>query len=625
MRARAFGALAGIAIAALCAAPQVAPAEQPAALATAHGLSAFGDLKYGPDFTHFDYVNPDAPKGGRIRTRPVVAARTFDTFNPFILKGVAADGSELLFDTLMARAFDEPDAMYGLLAESVTTPPDRSFVEFRLREAARFADGAPVTAADVVWSIQALRDQGHPVWRARLGDVETIEAPDPRTVRATFRPGAPTRDLPASVALAPIFSKAWFEGKNFGDATLEPPLGSGPYVVGDLAQGRFVSYRRRPDYWAADLPVRRGQYNFDEIRYEYFINADALFEAFARGIIDLTEEFKSQNWATKYDFPAVARGWVKTELRPDGRPSGTQGYFFNTRRAQFSDPKVREALAMMFDFEWSNNALFFGIYQRTDSFFEGSDLEAAGPPSAEELALLEPFRGGAAFEAAFGEAVTPPVSNGSGADRRLRRRAIGLLKEAGWTFSGGRLIGPDGEPMRIEFLDRSQSAFDRITGPYIENLKRIGVEAVLRQVDPAQYERRLESFDFDIVVSRYVMRPTPGTEIRGFLSSASAEASGSFNLAGVRNPAIDAAIDALIAAEDRDALIAAAGALDRVFRAGHYWVPQWNKQSFSIAYWDRFGRPEDLGLDKPAYDRAILSTWWFDAEKSAALDAARAE
>lgn len=591
---------------------------------TSHGLSAFGELKYASGFAHFDYVNPEAPKGGRIRSRPTVAARTFDNFNPFILQGVAADGSQLLFDSLMARAYDEPDAMYGLVAESVTLPDDRSFAEFELRPEARFSDGSALTAEDVVWSIEQLRDRGHPVWRSRLEGVETAEALGPHRVRVTFRADAPTRDLPASVAQAPIFSQASFEGKAFDEPELAPPLGSGPYIVGDLQQGRYVSYARRDDYWAAELPVNRGQHNFDEIRYEYFINADAGFEAFARGIVDLNEEFKSQNWATKYEFPAAREGLVKVDTIPDGRPSGTQGYFFNLRRDKFKDPQVREALAMMFDFEWSNKALFYNLYARTDSFFENSDLQADGEPSAGELALLEPLRGELP-EAVFGPAVSPPVSDGSGADRRIRRQALRLLRAAGWTLEGGVLTGPDGQPLEIEFLDRSQSAFDRITVPFIDNLKRIGVRATLRQIDPAQYERRLESYDFDVVVARYVMRPTPGTEIGGFLSSAAAEAQGSFNLAGVASPAVDQLILALTSAENREELTTAARALDRAFRAGHYWVPNWYKGSYNVAYWDRFGRPADLGLEQPPYHRAILATWWFDPEKSAAIDAAQAD
>ncbi|MEO1328365.1 MAG: extracellular solute-binding protein [Pseudomonadota bacterium] len=589
-----------------------------------HGLSAFGELKYGPDFAHFDYVNPDAPKGGRMRTRPVIATRTFDSFNPFIFQGDAADGAQYLYDTLMTRAFDEPDAMYGLLAESVTLPEDRSFAEFRLREAARFSDGTPVTAEDVVFSIEAVRDTGHPVWRSRLAAVAEAIVVDPLTVRVVFRAGAPSRDLPASVAQTPIFSKAYFADKAFDEARLEPPVTSGPYKVGELQQGRYVIYERREDYWGVDLPVNRGRYNFDRIRYDYFVNADAQFEAFARGVFDLNEEFKSQNWATKYDFPAIQKGWVKTEVLPDGRPSGTQGYFFNTRKAKFSDHRVREALAMMFDFEWSNKTLFYNLYTRTDSFFENSELQAEGEPSAAELALLEPLRADLPEET-FGPAASPPVTDGSGQDRRIRRQALRKLQEAGWRLDAGVLVGPDGRPMEIEFLDRSQSAFDRITAPYIQNLERIGVKATLRQVDPAQYERRLESYDFDVVVSRYVMRPTPGVEIGGFLSSTAAEARGSFNLAGVSNPAIDALIEALTAAQSREELQTAARALDRAFRAGHYWAPNWHKGSYTIAYWDRFGRPADLGLEQPLYDRAILDTWWFDPEKSAAIDAAQSK
>ncbi len=595
------------------------------ALTSSHGLSAFGELKYGSDFTHLDYVNPDAPKGGQIRVRPTIATRTFDSFNPYVVRGDAADGSQYLYDSLMARAYDEPDALYGLVAESVALPADRSFAVFTLRPEAVFADGSTVTADDVAFSIESLRDKGVPNLAIALKSVTGVTAIDARTLRVDFAKGALTRDLPALVAELPIFSRAFHETHPFEKPTVDaPPLGSGPYRVGPLAQGRSVTYERREDYWARDLPIRRGQFNFDRITFEYFSDADIALEALKTGEYDLNEEFSSYNWAKKYDFEALEKGWmIKTELK-DGRPAGTQGYWLNTRRAQFADPRTREAIGMAFDFEWSNKKLFFGLYKRTDSFFENTDLQAEGMPSDAELALLEPFRDQLP-EAVFGEPVAPPVSDGSGADRRLLRRATRLLKQAGWALKDGVLVNEAGEKLSIEFLAVAGGGFDRITRPFMQNLKQLGVDARIRTVDAAQYQQVTEAFDFDVAVARFSLTPTPGPQLRGWLSSESRDAVGAQNYPGIASPVIDALIDRIETATSREELKTAASALDRIFRAGFYWVPNWNKGSHTIAYWDRFGKPQDLGIEKPVYDRGVILTWWFDPERSAALDAARAQ
>ncbi|MGD1868504.1 MAG: extracellular solute-binding protein [Neomegalonema sp.] len=585
-----------------------------------HGISAFGQLKYSADFTHFDYVNPDAPKGGEISVRPTIATRTFDSFNPFIFKGDAADGYLLTFDTLMARAYDEPDALYGLLAESVEYPADRSYVIFNLREQARFSDGSPVTADDVAWSILTMRDRANPRFRLPLKDVEAVEALGPLQVRVGFADGAPTRDLIGRVAQLPIFSKAFYDTRDFEEASLEPPIYSGPYEIEKFSAGKTITYRLREDYWAKDLPVRRGQYNFDQVVYEYFPDHDIAREAFKADEFDLNEVYLSRAWATQYDFAAIDDGWVVKELISDGRPSGTQGVFINSRKDKFSDPRVRQAIGMVFDFEWSNASLFYGIYTRTHSFFENSDLMAEGPPTEGELAVLEPFRD-QLDPSVFEEAYLPPVTDGSGRNRAEIRAAAKLLDEAGWKIDGQFRKNDAGEVLTVEFLDRVGSSFDRIVDPYIANLRRLGVDASLRQVDPAQYERRAKSFDFDVATARFPLSPTPGPELRGYLSSESAGAEGSFNLAGVSDPVIDGLIEKVNAATSRDELRNAAKALDRVFRAGHYWAPHWNKASHSIVYWDRFGRPQDLGIDKPPFDRAILTTWWYDPAKSNALAA----
>lgn len=593
-------------------------------LTVSHGVSAFGELKYGPDFTHFDYVNPDAPKGGQIRLRPTIGTRTFDGFNPYVVRGDAADGAQHLFDSLMARAYDEPDALYGLVAESVAMPADRSYAIFTLRPEARFSDGSPVTADDVAFSIETLREKGLPYLAIALRNVESVRAEDAHTLRVDFAEGALTRDLPALVAEMPIFSRAFHETHPFDKPTIDtPPLGSGPYRVGPLKQGRTVTYERREDYWAKDLPVRRGQFNFDRITYEYFADADIALEAFKTGEFDLNEEFSSFNWAKKYDIDPIAKGWViKTEI-PDGRPAGTQGYWLNTRRPQLADPRTREAIGMAFDFEWSNEKLFFGLYKRTDSFFENSDLEAAGAPTEAELALLEPFRD-TLPERVFGEAITPPVSDGSGADRKLLRKATRLLRAAGWSLKDGVLHNEKGEKLSLEFLEVSGGGFGRITRPFMENLKQLGIDARLRSVDPAQYQQLTEAFDFDVAVARFSLSPTPGPRLKGWLASSSRDAVGAQNYAGVSDPVIDALIDRIEHAGSRDELRAAASALDRVFRAGFYWVPNWTKGTHTIAYWDRFGKPQDLGLEKPLYDRGVILTWWFDPERSAELEAKRA-
>ena len=577
-----------------------------------HGLSAFGDLKYPADFSHFDYVNPDAPKGGKLSMIGTSAVTTFNSLNGFILKGDAAQGLGFLFDTLMVRANDEPDAMYGLVAKTAELSEDRSSVTFTLRPEAKFSDGSPVTAEDVVSSFTLIKEKGHPSLALPLRDVEKAEALDKHTVRYSFK-GDQTRDLPLVVASLPILSKAYYDKNPFDETTLEPPVGSGPYAVGDFKQGSFITYTRRDDYWAKDLPVNRGRYNFDELRYEYFRDRTAGFEAFKSGTFDLREEFTSKTWATAYKFPAVAEGRVKTETLPDGSPSGAQGFFVNMRRDKFADIRVRRALALAFDFEWTNKNLFFGAYKRTESFFENADMKANGAPSPEEIALLAPFRDKLP-ESVFKEATSPPVSNGSGQDRKLLRQAARLLKQAGWSVKDGSLQNAKGEVLDIEFLTFSPS-FERIIAPYVKNLKILGVKASIRRVDPAQFQQRVKDFDFDITTRRYVLRNTPGPELRIYWGSAAADLNGSQNLPGIKDPVIDALIEKVVGAKTRQEMVTATRALDRVMRSGHYWIPQWYKAKHTIAYWDKFARP----AVKPTYNRGIIDTWWYDAEKAAKL------
>ncbi len=592
----------------------LAPSGLRAEPVASHGLSAFDKLKYPPGFAHFDYVNPDAPKGGTLSMIGDGGRVTFDSFNGFILKGDAAQGLDYLFDTLMVRAHDEPDAVYGLVAESAIVAADRLSVTFKLRAAARFADGSPLTADDVAFSFTALKDKGHPSYRIALRDVVSAEAVDALTVRYTFK-GDLIRDLPMTVAGLPIFSKAWYATRPFEETSLEPPLGSGPYRIGDFKPGTFVAYHRRPDYWAKDLPVVRGQYNFDMLRYEYYRDRTAELENLKNGTFDLREEFTSVDWATAYNIQAVKDGRLKRMTLPDDRPSGAQGFFINTRKDKFKDARVRKALDHAFDFEWTNDNLFYKLYQRTESFFQNSDMKAEGKPSADELALLEPLRD-KLDPAVFGEVYLPPKSSGAGSDRKLLREADRLLNEAGWRLDTGRRVNAKGEHLAIEFLLFAES-FVRIIGPYTENLKRLGIDATIRLVDPAQYERRVKSFDFDLTTQRYVMRLTPGPEMQSYWGSEAAKTDGSQNLAGIADPVVDQLIAAAMAAKSRAELVTATRALDRVLRAGHYWVPHWSKASHHMAFWDKFSWP----AVKPRYDRGVIETWWYDEAKAAKLAA----
>jgi microcin C transport system substrate-binding protein len=585
----------------------------PLAAEPKHGLSIFGELKYAPDFKHFDYVNPDAPKGGKASQIGPAGITTFDSFNAFILKGDAAQGMELTYDSLMARALDEPDAVYGLVAETVDVAPDGMSVTFKLRPEAKFADGSPLTAADVVFSFETIKAKGHPRLAFPLRDVKTAEALDPHTVRYTFE-GTLIRDLPVTVATLPILSKAYYTANDFDKTSLEAPLGSGPYKVGGYKAGTYVSYVRRPDYWGKDLPVNVGQHNFDEVRYEYYRDRTLELEGLLAGNIDFREEFTSKDWATGYDRQPVKDGRVKLLTIPDERPSGAQGFFINTRRDKFKDVRVRKALELAMDFEWMNKNLFFGLYTRTASYFENSDLKAVGPPSAEELVLLEPFRDKLPPEV-FGEPVSPPVTDGSGNNRTQLREALKLLSEAGWTQQGsGGLRNAKGEPLTVELLVDSPS-FERIASPYVKTLRSIGIDAWVRMVDDAQYERRTKDFDFDLTTQRYALQTTPGVELKTFWGSQAAATNGSFNLAGIADPVLDQLIDKIVAAKSRAELVTATRAADRVLRAGYYWVPQWYKGAHNLAFWDKFGWP----AVKPKYERGALDTWWFDDEKAKAL------
>ena len=580
-------------------------------------MSAFGDLAYPPDFDHFRYVDPNAPKGGMFsQIGPDRQFNqnflTFNSLNSYILKGDAAQGMELTFATLMARSGDEPDAMYGLAAARVRRSGDGLSYAFFVRPEAKFHDGSRLTAHDVAFSLNLLKAKGHPLITQLLRDFTSATANDEVTVVATFAPKR-ARDVPLFVAGLPIFSRAYYSAKAFDQSTLDVPLGSGAYKVGRFEPGRFIEYERVKDWWGAALPVAHGLNNFDVVRFEYYRDRTVGFEGFTAENYLFREEFTSRTWATRYDFPAVKDGRVKKDVLPDDTPSGAQGWFINTRRAKFADPRLREALCNAFDFEWTNKTIMYGSYDRTVSVFQNSDMMAKGKPSPEELTLLDPFRGRIPDEV-FGEPYIPPVSDGSGADRMLLRKASQLLKDAGCNVVDGKRVLPNGERITIEFLI-DEPTFEPHHMPFIKNLGVLGIDASLRIVDPVQYRARRDGFDFDITVDRFGFSATPGDLLRSFFSSQAAALKGSNNLAGIADPAIDALTDAVIAAPTRPALTTACRALDRVIRAGRYWIPHWYKPSHWIAYWDVFGRP----ASQPRYFRGIPETWWYDPAKAAKI------
>lgn len=579
-----------------------------------HGLSTFGELGLPADFPHFGYVNPKAPKGGTLtmqikRGSGNQSFDTFNTLNTFVLQGDGAAGMDACFDTLMTGSGDEPGALYGLLAKSVSVSADRLTYRFRLRPEARFHDGSPVTAGDVAFSMLLLKTKGHPSYRLILNELVAVAAESPELVVATLSPKR-SRDLHLIVAGLPVFSEKYWSSRNFEASTLEPPLGSGPYKVGRFEQGRFIEFDRVPDYWGKDLPVNIGTNNFDRVRWEYFRDRQVAFEAFKSGVITFQEEFTSRIWATGYDFPALHEGKVKKEALPKTEPVGSQGWIFNLRREKFADPRVREALGLCFDFEWTNKNIMFSSFSRMTSYFENSDSKAVGKPSPDELKLLEPFRGQVPEEV-FGEPYLPPVSDGSGSDRALLRRADEMLRAAGCKREGNVLKLPNGQPFEIEFLD-SQGALQPHTQPFQANLKRLGITATSRIVDASQYQRRLDEFDFDIISRALGGSAIPSDSLRIVYGSQAAKTRGSRNVGGIASPAIDAMIDAIGQADSYAEVVVAAKCLDRLLRAGRYWIPMWWNASEWLAYWDMFDHPQT----KPKYSSGAPGLWWYDAEKA---------
>ncbi len=600
------GALAGGAAAAALSTLPLGLRPAVAQSAPRHALAVFGDPAMPPDFTHFPWVNPDAPKGGEIRLTASSWTtnqnpQTFDTFNMWVLRGNSPPFMGLCHGTLMVQNPDEPDAMYGSVAEAVEVDGNR--LAFFIRPSATFSDGSPVTAADVVWTFETLKRDGHPLLAQVLNSVASVEAADDGTAVVTLAEGTSNR-LPPLIAGYPVLPRAWFETHDFTAATLDIPVGCGPYTVGDFRPGNWVAFRRRADWWGDDVPALRGQNNFETIRVEFYRERTLSFEAFKAGATTYREEFTSKTWATEYTFPAVLDGRVVKRDFPDERPAGAQGYFINTRRPKFADPRTREAIGLAFDFEWTNANLFYGLYKRTPSFFVNSDMMAEGEPSPDELALLEPFRDRLP-PAVFGPAWLPPSTDGSGRDRTLLRQATELLTAAGWRREGDGLVNDAGERLTIEYL-YDDPVSERVAQPFANRLRLLGIPMTLRLVDSSQYQLRTQDFDFDMTSRRYALSPTPSELIREFWTSASADSPGSYNMAGIADPVVDALTETLLAAPTREAMNTAGRALDRVLRVGHYWIPQWYKASHNVAYWDRFGIPEQ----KPRFDLPVETTWW---------------
>jgi microcin C transport system substrate-binding protein len=572
-----------------------------------------GDLTYPADFAHFKYANPDAPKGGVLRQ---YAIGTFDSFNPFIAKGNPASGIALIYDSLMTASKDEPFSRYGLLAASIETPSDRSWVAFTLREDARWHDGQPVSVEDVIWTFNTLVEKGSPLYGFYYQGVEKVEKAGERRVKFSFKPGE-NRELPLILSELRILPKHYWESRDFDQTTLDPPLGSGPYELAAFEPGRHVSYRRRADYWGADLPVNRGHNNFDSFRWEYYRDMDVAVEALKADAYDIRVENISAKWATAYDLPSVREGRLRKERIPHEQNQGVQGFGFNLRRNAFRDRRVREALGYAFDFEWMNLNLFYGEYTRTRSYFENSELAATGLPTPAELEILEPLRGRIPDEVFVAE-YQPPKTDGSGAIRSNLRRATELLSEAGWKINDGKLIEvATGKSMSFEILLHDPS-FERIALPFKKSLSRLGIDATVRTVDTAQYRRRTDVYDFDMTLIRIGQTQSPGNEQREFWSSESAKREGGRNLMGIESPAIDELIEIVIAAKSREDLVTRVHALDRVLQWGFYLVPHWYVTADRLLYWDRFGKPKIA----PSQGLAI-DTWWYDKAKAQRLDAAR--
>ena len=576
---------------------------------TSHGLAMHGDLKYPAGFKNFEYTNPAAPKGGTVRLN---AVGTFDSFNSFIVKGNGAAGLGFIYDNLMHGSADEAFSQYGQLAESIEVPKDRSWAAFTLRAEAKWHDGKPVSVADVIWTFNTLTTKGTPFYRFYYGNVADVVKTGPRTVRFNFKPGE-NRELPLILGQLTILPKHYWQNRDFTKTTLEPPLGSGPYKIESFEAGRSITYTRIKDWWGENIPVNRGQYNFDTIRYDYYRDSTVALLAFKGGEYDYRAENSSKAWATAYKTPNVEKGLIRKVEINHNRSSGMQAFVMNTRRDLFKDRRVRKALAYGFDFEWSNKNLFYGQYSRTRSYFDNSELAATGVPEGDELKLLEPYRGRIPDEV-FSQSYNPPKNDGSGNVRRNLRIGGRLLTEAGWRIKDNKRVHEKtGKPLEFEVLLVSP-LFERIVLPFAKNLEKLGVAVRVRTVDPSQYRRRIDTFDFDVIVGGAGQSLSPGNEQRSYWGSTAADIEGGRNTIGIKDPVIDELIEKVIAAPDRKALVASVKALDRVLQWGHWVIPHWHAKYDRVAYWDKFGRPRIT----PIQGNQFLA-WWVDPKKEEAL------
>lgn len=587
-----------------CAAPAFAQTATPQPAIAMHG-----DLKYKTDFKNLEYANPDAPKSGTLK---IDAVGTFDSLNPFIIKGSPAAGmiylgQSYVYDSLMEQANDEPFSMYGLLAETIERPKDNSWVAFNLRKEAKFADGQPVTADDVVWTFNSMMEKGAPFFKAYYGDVKTVEATSPSRVIFKFSHND-NAELPLILSQLAILPKHYWtaDGRDIGATTLTPPLGNGPYKVGAVSPGRSIEYVRNPDYWGKDLPINKGRYNFDRIVIDYYKDMNVSLEAFLAGQYDYRLENTAKLWKTAYNAPAVKDGRIIKEEVKHGRPAGMQAFLYNIRRPAFADPAVRKALAYAFDFEWSNKQFAYSTYTRTNSFFENSDLASpAGPPSGRELEILEAYRGQIPDEV-FTTRYEPPKNDGSGNMRESLRTASKILDDAGWKLgSDGIRTNEKGVKLKFEIID-ANPMFERWVLPFIANLKKIGVVANFRVLDPAQYQNRMNAFDYDMTIGSIAQSSSLGNEQREFWGSEKADIAGSRNYIGIKSKPIDEIIEKIIRAKSREELLAYSHALDRMLLAGYYVIPQWHSDHFNLAYWKKLERPKTLSPLTPG----VSDTWW---------------
>ena len=587
--------------------------DRPGEVVRTHAMALLGEPALPADFTHWPWVNPNAPKGGEIT---LTALGSFDSFNPFILRGTAAVGSTLIYDTLLSRNLDEPLSQYGHLARIIELPADRKGVTFELREGARWHDGRPITAEDVVFSFTTLRANGRPFFRSYWADVTEVVAEDARRVTYRFRTDE-NRELPLILGEMSILPRHYWEGRDFTRPSLDLPLGSGAYRIERFEPNRTVLLRRVADYWGRDLPTARGMSNVDTIRYEYFRDTTVAFEAFKSGQIDFRTENVARDWATGYDFPAARRGLAtKQEIRHE-IPTGMQAFAMNLRRPLFQDARVRRALIEVFDYEWMNTNLFYDAYTRTESYFSNSDFASRGLPEGRELEILNQYRGRVPA-AVFTEEYRLPKTDGSGNNREGLRRALALLREAGWTVRDRRLVNAEGRRFEFEILLQG-ATFERVALPYVQWLERLGISARVRTVDPAQYQVRVDAFDYDITIDSIGQGFHPGNEQRDYWTCAKARENGSQNVAGICDPVIDELVEMVIAAPNQPELVARTRALDRILLHYNYTIPQWHSRSFRIAYWERFGRPEKT----PRYGLGFPAAWWIDPARDTALAEAR--